>query len=225
MGLFIKAAPCAYWSTCLLMVTLAYILGSISFAVVVSSAMRLADPRTYGSQNPGATNVLRSGNKIAAALTLAGDMCKGGLAVILACAWAKHAGWNPTYSAFAVGLTGYAVFLGHLYPVFFRFQGGKGVATAAGILWAFYPLLGLSVSLTWLVIAAVFRYSSLAALASAISAPFYAWYWLGWGRETWPLIIVTGVLSALLIYRHRANIVQLIHHQEQRIGSNRKIKS
>lgn len=221
----IASAPSAYWQTCLIMLVLAYIVGSVSFAVIVSAAFRLADPRTYGSKNPGATNVLRSGHTVAAALTLAGDACKGALAVVLMRIWATQAGWGELYSALAIGLVGYAVFLGHLYPLFFRFRGGKGVATAAGVLWAFHPLLGMSVSLTWLGMAAVFRYSSLAALISALLAPIYALYWLGWGDGAWPLVISTGVLSALLIYKHRCNIHQLLRKQEQRIGSSRKTGS
>ncbi len=220
VGAFIAAAPHAYWSSCLVMVLLAYVLGSVSFAVVVSSVFRLSDPRTYGSKNPGATNVLRNGHKLAAALTLLGDACKGALAVLLAFMWVRHKGWDEVYGFFAVALAGYAVFLGHLFPVFFRFQGGKGVATAAGVLWAFYPLLGLSASLTWLAAAALLGYSSLAALLSALLAPIYAFYFLGWAKA-WPLVSCTVLLSLWLVYRHRRNISRLIHKQEERIGSRK----
>src|SRR5262245_62384525 len=142
-----------------------YLLGSISFAVVVSRLMRLPDPRSYGSKNPGATNVLRTGRKAAAVLTLAGDAGKGWLAVWLA----NHLGGD-------VPAAGLAVFLGHLYPIFHRFQGGKGVATAAGVLFGFDAWLGLAALGTWIVIALAFRYSSLASLAAAVGAPFYAWF-------------------------------------------------
>ena len=154
----------------LLAVGLAYLVGSLSFAVIVSRAMGLSDPRSYGSGNPGATNVLRSGNKAAALLTLAFDALKGYLPVLAALMLQPRFGWGET----TVGFVGLAAFLGHLWPVFFRFQGGKGVATAAGVLLALNPLLGLATLGTWIIIAAFSRYSSLAAIVSAAFAPFYS---------------------------------------------------
>jgi len=151
----------------LIVAVAAYLIGSISFAVVVSAAMGLADPRSYGSGNPGATNVLRTGNKLAAILTLLGDAFKGWLAVWLVVHFGARFGLDST----AIALAAIAVFLGHLYPVFFRFQGGKGVATAAGVLLAIHPALGLATLLTWLIIAFFFRYSSLAALVAAVPHP------------------------------------------------------
>src|ERR1700761_6269965 len=144
----------------LIVAVVAYLIGSISFAVIVSSAMGLADPRSYGSKNPGATNVLRSGNKLAAVLTLLGDAFKGWLAVWLTQHYAARFGLDDA----AIALAAIAVFIGHLYPVFFRFKGGKGVATAAGILLAIDPILGLATLATWLIVAFFIRYSSLAAL-------------------------------------------------------------
>ena len=188
----------------------AYLLGSISFAVVVSRAMGLADPRTYGSHNPGATNVLRTGNRTAAILTLLGDALKGVVAVLLA-RFGLGAGEE------LVTLAGLAAFVGHLYPVFHRFQGGKGVATAAGVLLALHPAVGGGVLLTWLIIAFFFRYSSLAALVSAVFAPF--WQALLFGLDARVLIIL--VMSALLVWRHRANIVNLRAGRESRIGQKK----
>ena len=181
----------------------AYCLGSISFAIVVSRLMRLPDPRSYGSKNPGATNVLRTGRKAAAVLTLAGDAGKGWLAVWLA----NHLGGD-------VPAAGLAVFLGHLYPIFHRFQGGKGVATAAGVLFGFSAWLGLAVLATWAVIAFAFRYSSLASLAAAVAAPFYAWFLGGESR----VVIVVAVLALLLAWRHRENISRLAAGTESRLG-------
>jgi len=188
-----------------LTVLLSYCLGSISFAIVVSKLMRLPDPRSYGSKNPGATNVLRTGKKTAAALTLLGDAGKGCLAVWLA---ARLGGDVP-----AAGL---AVFLGHLYPVFHRFQGGKGVATAAGVLFGFSPWLGLVALATWAVVAAAFRYSSLASLMAAIGAPIYAWL-LG----LHDLLIVLAAIALLLIWRHRENISRLVAGTESRLGQKK----
>ncbi|MGO4327341.1 glycerol-3-phosphate 1-O-acyltransferase PlsY [Cupriavidus sp. 2TAF22] len=192
----------------------AYLIGSISFAVVVSKAMGLPDPHTYGSGNPGATNVLRSGNKKAAVLTLIGDGLKGWLAVWLA----QHFG--PAYGIgdTGVALAAVAVFLGHLFPVFFGFAGGKGVATAAGILFAIDPLLGLGTLATWLIIAFFFRYSSLAALVSAVFAPFF--YVLMSGID-----VIAGAVFAigvLLVVRHRQNIGNLLAGKESRIGDKKK---
>jgi glycerol-3-phosphate acyltransferase PlsY len=188
----------------------AYLIGSLSFAVIVSRAMGLADPRSYGSGNPGATNVLRSGSKAAAIATLALDALKGYVPVIAAVLLADRFGWgNGTVAA--VGL---AAFLGHLWPVFFRFQGGKGVATAAGVLFAFNPLLGLATVLSWALIAAFFRYSSLASLVASAVAPFAML--LFFDR---PIVaLAVSVMSLLLIWRHWRNIVKLLTGKESRIG-------
>ena len=188
-----------------------YLIGSVSFAVVVSRLFRLADPRTYGSRNPGATNVLRTGNKAAAVLTLLGDAFKGWAAVVLAQALSARFGVGEG----TVALVGLAAFLGHLYPVFFRFQGGKGVATALGILLAFDPWLGLATLATWIIIAVFFRYSSLAALVSAVFAPFY--HAMFWDRGVTTLAI--GAMSLMLVWRHRANIEKLLAGKESRLGS------
>ena len=181
----------------------AYCIGSVSFAIVVSRLMRLPDPRSYGSKNPGATNVLRTGKTTAAVLTLAGDAGKGWLAVWLA--------WRLGGDVPAAGL---AVFLGHLYPVFHRFQGGKGVATAAGVLFGFSAWLGLAVLGTWIVIALALRYSSLASLAAALGAPFYAWF-LGLEKS---VVIVVAALALLLAWRHRENIARLAAGTESQLG-------
>ena len=194
----------------------AYLIGSLSFAVIVSRLMGMADPRSYGSKNPGATNVLRSGNKKAAVLTLLLDAVKGWVPMALVQAWGQPYGLGEGALA-AVGL---AAFLGHLYPVFFKFQGGKGVATAAGVLFGVHWLLGLGVLLTWLLVAYVTRYSSLSALVSALAAPLI--YVLG-NREAWytdPAISSMLVaMSALLIWRHRQNIAKLLKGQESKIGA------
>jgi glycerol-3-phosphate acyltransferase PlsY len=196
----------------------AYLLGSIAFAVVVSRLLGLPDPRSFGSGNPGATNVLRSGSKLAALLTLLLDACKGWLPVWLAYAGAQ-AGW---LDAAAVPLVAVAVFLGHLYPVFFQFKGGKGVATAAGILLAISPWLGLATIATWLIVAIFTRYSSLAALAAAVFAPFYDWLGSGlaW-RGDMAMLVAVVVISALVVWRHRQNIRQLLDGKESRIGGKR----
>ena len=192
----------------------AYLIGSISFAVVVSRVMGLADPRTYGSGNPGATNVLRSGNKKAAILTLLGDAAKGWLAVLLALLLVPRFGVDEV----GIALVVIAVFLGHLYPVFHRFAGGKGVATAAGILLAINVWLGLATLATWLIIAVFFRYSSLAALVSAVFAPFF--YVLMNGFD-W-IAGAVALMAVLLIARHRANIAKLLAGKESRIGEKKK---
>ena len=183
----------------------AYCLGSISFAIVVSRLLRLPDPRSYGSRNPGATNVLRTGRKAAAVLTLLGDAGKGWLAVWLA---ARLGGDAP--------VAGLAVFAGHLYPVFHRFQGGKGVATAGGVLFGFNPWLGVATVATWITVAAVSRYSSLAALSAALAAPIYAWF-LG-PKE---VLLVVAAIGALLIWRHRENIARLAAGTESRLGQKK----
>jgi acyl phosphate:glycerol-3-phosphate acyltransferase len=183
----------------------AYLLGSLSFAVIVTNLMGQADPRTYGSKNPGATNVLRSGNKAAAILTLLLDAAKGFVAVWLA----KRYGLSDGVVA-AVAL---AVFLGHLWPVFFKFQGGKGVATAAGVLLAISVWLGLLTLASWIVIAVFFRYSSLAALVAAVYAPFH--YLLNEGGDI--ICLAIFAMSLLLIYRHQANIEKLIAGKESKL--------
>jgi glycerol-3-phosphate acyltransferase PlsY len=192
----------------------AYLIGSISFAVVVSGAMGLSDPRSYGSGNPGATNVLRSGNKLAAILTLIGDAFKGWIAVWLAVHFGARFGLDST----AIALAAIAVFLGHLYPVFFRFRGGKGVATAAGVLLAINPVLGLATLLTWFIIAFFFRYSSLAALVAAVFAPFFDVFLFGPSR----ISIAVAAMSALLVWRHRGNIKKLLDGKESRIGEKKR---
>ena len=197
-----------------LVVIAAYLLGSVSFAVVISKVFRLADPRTYGSKNPGATNVLRSGNKIAAVLTLAGDCAKGWLAVWLALQFDEQLALGDG----GVALVALAVVLGHLWPVFFRFVGGKGVATALGVLLGLNVWLGLATLVTWVVIAYAFRYSSLAALVSAVFAPFY--YGLLFGTDIKLLAVL--VMSLLLIWRHRINIGKLLSGKESRLGGKKQ---
>jgi acyl phosphate:glycerol-3-phosphate acyltransferase len=183
----------------------AYLLGSISFAIVVSWLLRLPDPRSYGSKNPGATNVLRTGSRAAAVLTLLGDAGKGALAV-----------WLASFFTPELALAGLAAFLGHLFPVFHRFQGGKGVATAAGVLFALDWRIGLGTVITWLVIAVCLRYSSLAALVAALFAPFAAALLLGWDTA-----IIVGVMSAFLVWRHKANISRLFAGTEPRLGEKK----
>ena len=199
----------------LFFVVAAYLIGSISFAVVVSHAFGLSDPRSYGSKNPGATNVLRSGNKAAAVLTLLGDGAKGWLALWLA------QRFGPRFGVAEVGLAlvAIAVFMGHVWPVFFRFVGGKGVATALGILLAVNGWLGLATLVTWVVIAYAFRYSSLAALVASLFAPFY--YGLLFGADA--MLAAVSVMSALLIWRHARNIGNLMAGREGRIGIRKKV--
>jgi glycerol-3-phosphate acyltransferase PlsY len=204
----------------LLLIIAAYLIGSISFAVVVSKFYGLADPRTYGSGNPGATNVLRSGKKGAAILTLAGDAFKGWLAVWLVDRFQGQLGLGSQADQ-AIALVALAVFIGHLWPVFFKFVGGKGVATALGVLLALNVWLGLATLATWLVVAYAFRYSSLAALIAAVSAPFY--YGLMFGAE--PQLAAVLAMSGLLVWRHAKNIANLIAGKESRIGSKAKKKA
>jgi len=194
----------------LVFIVAAYLLGSISFAVVTSKVFGIADPRTYGSGNPGATNVLRSGKKAAAALTLLGDAAKGWLAVALAMHFASH----DAQGVLLVALVFLAVFLGHVFPVFLKFKGGKGVATALGVLLALNIWLGLAALATWLVIALVFRLSSLAALMAALGAPICAMV-LGL-PGVW--VLATAIMSMLLIWRHKSNIQNLMTGKESRIG-------
>ncbi len=195
----------------LIFVIVAYLIGSISFAVVMSRLFGLSDPRTYGSKNPGATNVLRSGNKKAAIATLIGDALKGWFAVWLAIRLAPQYGVEE----FGIALVALAVFLGHLYPIFFKFVGGKGVATALGVLFGISVWLGLGTLVTWLVIAYAFRYSSLAALIAAVFAPFF--YGLMEGVDA--LFVAVVIMSALLIWRHSKNISNLLAGKESKIGS------
>ncbi|MEO6362977.1 MAG: glycerol-3-phosphate 1-O-acyltransferase PlsY [Caldimonas sp.] len=188
----------------------AYLVGSLSFAVIVSRVMGLSDPRTYGSGNPGATNVLRSGSKAAAVLTLALDALKGFLPV----AAVVHLGSRYGLGEGTVAMVALAAFLGHLWPVFFRFRGGKGVATAAGALLGIDPLLGGATVLTWVIIAAFFRYSSLASIVAAVFAPFWQLLTEGPG----PIALAVGVMALLLVWRHSANIRKLLAGKESRIG-------
>lgn len=201
------------------LIVLAYLIGSIPFAVVVSRLMGMQDPRTYGSGNPGATNVLRSGNKTAAALTLLGDAAKGWFAVWLVQQIGSPVGvtWN------VIALSALAVFLGHLYPIFLKFRGGKGVATALGVLFAISPWLALATLATWVIIAVFFRYSSLAAVVAAIFAPLYYLFGarLAWYAEP-PVLTAIVIISILLILRHRANIGRLFNGTESRIGQKKK---
>jgi len=205
----------ATWFWALLAGVLAYALGSVSFAVLVSKVMGLNDPRTYGSKNPGATNVLRSGSKAAAIATLLLDAAKGGVPLVLIRMYG--APWGLESEALALVALG--AFLGHLFPVYFRFQGGKGVATALGVLLGLDGVLGLVTLATWLIVAFFLRYSSLAALVAALFAPVY--YLLGDGiawRADMPVLLAVCVMSMLLIARHKANISRLINGTESRIG-------
>jgi len=197
-----------FWSVCV--VVLAYLLGSLSFAVIVSKAMHLDDPRSYGSGNPGATNVLRSGNKLAAVFTLLLDALKGVAAVLVARLLAERLGYGDGI----VALAGLAAFLGHLYPVFFRFQGGKGVATAAGVLLALNWMVGVASLVAWLVVAFATRYSSLAALVTAVLAPVFFHYLNGDSQ----VVGAVAVMSVLLIWRHRSNITKLLNGTESKLG-------
>lgn len=195
----------------LIFTVVAYLIGSISFAVVMSRAFGISDPRTYGSKNPGATNVLRSGNKKAAIATLIGDAAKGWFAVWLAIRLADRFNIDET----GIALVAIAVFIGHLWPIFFKFIGGKGVATALGVLIGINPLLGLAVLVTWLIVAYLSRYSSLAALIAAVCAPVY--YGIGLGADA--ILGAIVVMSALLLYRHAGNISNLMAGKESKIGS------
>jgi len=198
-----------------------YLVGSLSFAVIVSRAMGLADPRSYGSGNPGATNVLRSGSKRAALATLALDALKGVVPVLVARWAAMRFGLSGDAVEWSAALAGLGAFLGHLWPIYFRFKGGKGVATAAGVLLAINPWLGLATLATWLIIAAFFRYSSLASLLSAVFAPFYQL--LIWGPGPAAAIIVA--MSVLLIWRHAPNIAKLLAGTESKLGGKGESES
>lgn len=192
------------------LLALAYLIGSIPFAALVSKLMGLSDPRSFGSGNPGATNVLRSGNKLAALLTLLGDAAKGWLVVWLARAFADQLGISASEQA-AMAL---AVFLGHVFSVFLGFKGGKGVATAAGVLLGISPFLGVSILGIWISVAAISRYSSAAALTAAVAAPSLAFYF----TDTPAWVISCALMSAVLVWRHKANIQRLITGTEGKIG-------
>jgi glycerol-3-phosphate acyltransferase PlsY len=202
-----------------LLIPLAYLIGSISFAVVVSKCMRLPDPYSYGSGNPGATNVLRTGNKRAAVFTLLGDALKGFLAVMIARFVLGEAALANDAGAWIMYGVVIAVFLGHLYPVFHGFKGGKGVATACGILFGINLTLGLATLATWLIVAFFLRYSSLAALAAAVFGPVYFIFLFGFQ----PMAIALSVVCALLIWRHRSNIRNLMNGTETRIGKKKTL--
>lgn len=193
----------------------AYLIGSLSFAVLVSKLFGLPDPRSFGSKNPGATNVLRTGKKTAAVLTLLGDTLKGLVAVLLARHFAPQFGLDATVTVPAVGV---AAFLGHLYPVFFGFKGGKGVATALGVLLAFHPWLGVITLATWLLAFYMWRTSSLSALIAASFAPLYAGVMFDRGITSGYTFAATLLLAALLIYRHKSNIQNLLAGKEGRVG-------
>ncbi|KQT11494.1 glycerol-3-phosphate 1-O-acyltransferase PlsY [Ramlibacter sp. Leaf400] len=196
----------------------AYLVGSLAFAVIVSRAMGLSDPRTFGSKNPGATNVLRSGSKAAAIVTLLLDACKGLVPVLLVRLYGKRWGLEDG----TVALVALGAFLGHLYPVFFRFQGGKGVATFIGAVFGIHWLLGIATGITWLIIAFFFRYSSLASLVAAVFAPVY--FLLGdriqWYAET-PVVMALFVMAGLLAWRHRENVKRLLKGTESRLGAKK----
>ncbi|HUP30488.1 MAG TPA: glycerol-3-phosphate 1-O-acyltransferase PlsY [Usitatibacter sp.] len=187
-----------------------YLAGSIPFAILVSRALKLPDPRTYGSGNIGATNVLRSGNRVAALLTVLGDAGKGWAAVLAARALGV--------SEEMVALVGFAAFMGHVFPVWLRFKGGKGVATAAGVLVAYDWRVGLAVAIAWFTVVVATRYSSLGALVGALFAPVAVWYLVGGG----PVFLAVVAMSALLIVRHHANIGKLVRGQESRIGEKKQ---
>jgi glycerol-3-phosphate acyltransferase PlsY len=197
----------------------AYLLGSLAFAVLVSRVMGLSDPRTFGSKNPGATNVLRSGSKPAAIITLLLDALKGFVPVLLVRLYGEPYGLGDS----TVAMVALAAFLGHLYPVFFHFQGGKGVATFIGVVFGIHWILGIATGLTWLIIAFFFRYSSLASLIAAVFAPVY--YLLG-DRVAWyaekPIAFALFAMAALLAWRHRENIQRLLKGTESRLGAKKK---
>ena len=205
----------------LLVIPIAYLIGSISFAVVVSKCMRLPDPHSYGSGNPGATNVLRTGNKLAAILTLIGDALKGYLAVMLARILLGDESLSSTLNSWLLCGVVIAVFLGHLFPIFHGFKGGKGVATACGILFGINWILGLATLGTWVIVAIFMRYSSLAALAAAVFGPIYFIFLFGFQ----PMAISLVLVCSLLIWRHRSNIKNLVNGSESRIGSKKKGQS
>ena len=204
----------SWWSS-LGMVLLAYLIGSVAFGILVSHVFQLADPRSYGSHNPGATNVLRSGNKAAAVLTLLGDAFKGWFAVFLAQYFAAVGGWGEA----TVALAAVAVFVGHVWPIFFRFQGGKGVATALGVLLGLKVALALAALVSFLIILTFFRWVSLASMVAGVFAALYQFLLLG----VEPMSLAVMAMSALLVFRHRANIERLLAGKEPKLGqSNRR---
>jgi len=192
------------------LILVAYLLGSVSSAIIVCKLMGLPDPRTQGSGNPGATNVLRVGGKKPAAITLFGDMLKGLLPVVIA-----HA---LQVSDLVLALVGFAAFIGHLFPVFFGFKGGKGVATMLGVMFGFHWGVGLATALTWLLVARLFKISSLSALIATALAPFYVLFILG---ANWPLIISTALMTLILFWRHKSNIQKLFSGSEDRISKDK----
>jgi glycerol-3-phosphate acyltransferase PlsY len=202
----------------LLLIPLAYLIGSISFAVVVSKCMNLPDPHSYGSGNPGATNVLRTGNKLAAALTFLGDALKGYFAVMLARILLGDQSLTSTLGSWVLCGVVIAVFLGHLFPIFHGFKGGKGVATACGILFGVNAILGIATLSTWIIVAVFLRYSSLAAIAAAVFGPIYFVFLFG----LQPMGIALLIVCMLLIWRHRSNIQNLLNGTESRIGSKKQ---
>jgi acyl phosphate:glycerol-3-phosphate acyltransferase len=206
------------WAYPLLATLAAYAIGSLSFAVIVSRAMGLNDPRTFGSKNPGATNVLRSGSKSAAIATLLLDALKGWLPVVLVKWFGKPYGLEDG----TLALVALAAFLGHLYPVFFRFVGGKGVATALGVIVGIHPLLGLAVGASWLMVAFFFRYSSLASLVAAVFAPVYYVFGdgLAWYADN-RVLLSMALMSGLLLWRHAENISRLLKGTESRLGKKK----
>jgi acyl phosphate:glycerol-3-phosphate acyltransferase len=191
--------------TVIILVVISYLIGSLSSAIIVCKLMNLPDPRTEGSKNPGTTNVLRIGGKVPALITLAGDMLKGFIPVLI--------GRLIGIEGFNLGIIAGAAFIGHLYPIFFNFQGGKGVATAFGTLLALYPLTGIATIASWIIVAAVFRYSSLAALVAAVLAPILMLFFLQFSY-----IVPTLVISAMLIWRHWENIQRMRAHTESKIS-------
>ena len=198
----------------ILVVVLAYLLGSLSFAVIVSKAMGMADPRSYGSGNPGATNVLRSGKKKAAVLTLLGDALKGLVAVVIAkCLWdAGH------ITEATVAWVSVAVLVGHMWPVFFGFKGGKGVATAVGVLFALSWPVALICTIVWLIMAFGLKISSLAALVATVLSPILAWYFIDESSWCWAVLVI----AVLVLYRHKSNIQNLLSGNESKIGGSSK---
>lgn len=191
-----------------LWVLIAYLVGSVPMAIVVARIFRLPDPRTTGSHNPGTTNILRYGGKVAAAVTLVGDVLKGVVVVV--------AVWFAAPDPIVLAASGFAVFLGHLYPLFFRFRGGKGVATALGVWLVLVPWVGLSLLATWIVVAAVFRISSLAALVAALLAPVYVL----WFAPVAAYVVLSLTMTVLLVWRHRSNIRKLLAGTEGKIGGD-----
>lgn len=198
----------------ILVVVLAYLLGSLSFAVIVSKAMGMADPRSYGSGNPGATNMLRSGKKKAAVLTLLGDALKGLVAVVIAkCLWdAGH------ITEATVAWVSVAVLVGHMWPVFFGFKGGKGVATAVGVLFALSWPVALICTIVWLIMAFGLKISSLAALVATVLSPILAWYFIDESSWCWAVLVI----AVLVLYRHKSNIQNLLSGKESKIGGSSK---